>query len=67
MSSEDLDLYEGRMKIVRLDENRLDKLDSILEEFIGDLKEDERIHTSIKDDVMTVRILKKKDQTSALQ
>lgn len=67
MSSEDLDLYEGRMKIVRLDENRLDELDSILEEFIGDLKEDEQIHTSIKDDVMTVRILKKKDQTSALQ
>lgn len=61
MSSEDLDLYEGRMKIVRLDENRLDELDSILEEFIGDLKEDEQIHTSIKDDVMTVRILKKKD------
>lgn len=60
MSSEDLDLYEGRMKIVRLDENRLDELDSILEEFIGDLKEDEQIHTSIKDDVMTVRILKKK-------
>ena len=67
MSSEDLDLYEGRMKIVRLDENRLDELDSILEEFIGDLKEDEQIHTSIKDDVMMVRILKKKDQTSALQ
>lgn len=61
MSSEDLDLYEGRMKIVRLDENRLDELDSILEEFIGDLKEDEQIHTSIKDDVMTVRILKKKE------
>ena len=61
MSSEDLDLYEGRMKIVRLDEDRLDELDSILEEFIGDLKEDEQIHTSIKDDVMTVRILKKKD------
>jgi hypothetical protein len=49
------------MKIVRLDENRLDELDSILEEFIGDLKEDEQIHTSIKDDVMTVRILKKKE------
>ncbi|MFA7663505.1 MAG: hypothetical protein WCY33_01670 [Clostridia bacterium] len=61
MSSSDLDLYEGRMKIVRLDENRLDELDSILEEFIGDLKEDEQIHTSIKDDVMTVRILKKKE------
>jgi hypothetical protein len=61
LSSEDLDLYEGRMKIVRLDENRLDELDSILEEFIGDLKEDEQIHTSIKDDVMTVRILKKKE------
>lgn len=60
MSSEDLDLYEGRMKIVRLDENRLDELDSILEEFIGDLKEDEQIHTSIKDDVLTVRIMKKR-------
>ena len=61
MSSSDLDLYEGRVKMVRLDEDRLDELDSILEEFIGDLKEDEQIHTSIKDDVMTVRILKKKD------
>jgi len=49
------------VKVVRLDENRLDELDSILEEFIGDLKEDEQIHTSIKDDVLTVRIMKKKE------
>lgn len=50
------------MKIVRLDENRLDELDSILEEFIGDLKEDEQIHTSIKDDVLTVRIMKRRNK-----
>jgi len=61
LSSSELDLYEGRVKVVRLDENRLDELDSILEEFIGDLKEDEQIHTSIKDDVLTVRIMKKKE------
>lgn len=49
------------MKIVRLDENRLDELDSILAPFVGELKEGETIHTSIRDDVLTVRIMKKKD------
>ena len=61
MSSSELDLYEGRVKVVRLDENRLDELDPILAPFVGELKEGETIHTSIRDDVLTVRILKKKD------
>ena len=60
MSSSDLDLYEGRTKIVRLDPDRLDDIESILAPFIGELEEGETIHTSIKDDVLTVRILKKK-------
>ena len=63
MSSSDLDdnlvdLYEGRIKIVRIDENRLDELETILDEFLGEVSPDEKVVVNIKDDVMTVRILK---------
>jgi hypothetical protein len=58
LSSEDLDLYEGRMKIVRLDENRLDELESILEEFLGDIESDEKLVVNIKQDVMMIRVLR---------
>ena len=60
MSSSDLDLYEGRTKIVRLDPDRLDDIESLLAPFVRDLREGETIHTSISGDVMTVRILTKK-------
>jgi len=63
LSSSDLDdnlvdLYEGRIKIVRIDENRLDELETILDEFLGEVSPDEKVVVNIKDDVMTVRILK---------
>jgi len=60
LSSSDLDLYEGRTKIVRLDPDRLDDIESLLAPFVWDLREWETIHTSITGDVMTVRILTKK-------
>lgn len=63
MSSEDLDLYEGRMKIVRLDENRLGELDSILEDFLegaGGIPAGSKMVVNIKDDVVTVRVLEKR-------
>ena len=63
MSSSDLDdnlvdLYEGRIKIVRIDENRLDELETILDEFLGEVSPDEKVVVNTKNDVMTVRILK---------
>ena len=63
MSSSDLDdnlvdLYEGRIKIVRIDENRLDELETILDEFPGEVSPDEKVVVNTKNDVMTVRILK---------
>jgi hypothetical protein len=60
LSSSDLDLYEGRVVVVRLDPDRLEDINSFLEPYVNDLKPGERIHTSIKGDVLTVRILKKK-------
>ena len=58
MSSSDLDLYEGRVKMVRLDEDRLDELDSLLEEFLGDIESDEKLVVNIKQDVMMIRVLR---------
>ena len=63
LSSSDLDdnlvdLYEGRIKIVRIDENRLDELETILDEFLGEVSPDEKVVVNTKNDVMTVRILK---------
>ena len=46
------------MKIVRLDENRLDELESILEEFLGDIESDEKLVVNIKQDVMMIRVLR---------
>ncbi len=63
MSSSDLDLYEGRVKMVRLDEDRLDELDSLLEDFLGgagDIPEGSKMVVNIKDGVVTVRVLEKR-------
>ena len=49
--------------MVRLDEDRLDELDSLLEDFLegaGGIPEGSKMVVNIKDDVVTVRVLEKR-------
>ena len=49
--------------MVRLDEDRLDELDSLLDDFLegaGGIPEGSKMVVNIKDDVVTVRVLEKR-------
>jgi predicted DNA-binding antitoxin AbrB/MazE fold protein len=59
-ASDPVDLYEGRVKIVRMNEERLDDLNDALTPFVNDIKEGEKLHVSLDGDVLTVKSLKKK-------
>lgn len=58
--NDDLELYEGRVKVVRMNEERLDDLNDALTPFVNDIKEGEKLHVSLGGDVLTVKSLKKK-------
>lgn len=58
--TDDVELYEGRVKIVRMNEERLDELNDALTPFVNDIKEGEKLHVSLDGDVLTVKSLKKK-------
>ncbi len=57
LSSESLDLYEGRIKVVRLDADRLGELDTILGTFLEQIGPEDEMFVNIADDILTVRII----------
>ena len=57
LSSESLDLYEGRIKVVRLDADRLGELDTILGAFLEQIGPEDEMFVNIADDILTVRII----------
>ena len=58
--NDDLELYEGRVKVVRMNEERLDDLNDALTPFVNDIQSGEKLHVSLDGDVLTVKTLKKK-------
>lgn len=58
--SDDLELYEGRVKVVRMNEERLDDLNDALTPFVNEIQPGEKLHVSLDGDVLTVKTLKKK-------
>lgn len=57
LSSESHDLYEGRIKVVRLDADRLGELDTILGAFLEQIGPEDEMFVNIADDILTVRII----------
>ncbi len=57
LSSKSLDLYEGRIKIVKFDVNRLDELELILGKFLDELGPGDELFANVKNGSLVVRIL----------